>query len=68
MTDPIDISEDSKEVERLEPETKIEKLVEELTDGARNLKKSRLSRPKSPPPPVPLELGKFFLSYLTKYY
>lgn len=69
MTDPIDIdiSDNSTEPETASnnfnyiPEEKVEnvKLPQEVIP---NLKKSRLVRPKSPPPPIPTLMGKIIFN------
>lgn len=66
LTDPInvDITESSTEEEtgnRISKEKSEEKVEMNgsVPDNNRNLKKSKLSRPKSPPPPVPVVMGKF---------
>lgn len=62
LTDPInvDICDNSIEEEtgnKISEEMSQEK-IGSPSDTNRNLKKSKLSRPKSPPPPVPTVLGK----------
>lgn len=70
LTDPIniDISEDSTDVETRTntlnyiPEEKTTTVIESQPEVIQNLKKTKLSRPKCPPPPVPTILGKYFRS------
>lgn len=71
LTDPIniDICENSTEEEtgnlitKEVPEEKTEARVESPPDIIRSSKKSKVSRPKSPPPPIPIIQGEYVLYF-----
>lgn len=71
LTDPInidlsdDITEPQREINTLGsiPEQKTNTTLETAPSITRNLKKTKLTRPSYPPPPVPTLLGKYLLLY-----